>query len=155
MFWKKRNFVKKERGPELFKNCLSLHAIPEMLEDLKKFTSRLAPTATRAEIAQDMTEFQLPDKQLVIFLPLIEPLQARKISVCMSNSSAERLHLRKPLTTVDNELYISRSQRLPVFVRTHSMHENRVHVHYSLGDGDMQKAEAFLRHVVGAMTRRA
>lgn len=126
-----------------------------MLQSLMDLMSSLVPTAKKEEIAQDMTEFQLPDKQLVIFLPLIDPLQARRISVCMSNSSAERLHLQKPLTTADNELYISRSQILPVLVRTHAMHTDRVYVYYSLGDGDMRKAEAFLRHVVGAMTRRA
>lgn len=116
---------------------------------------RLAPTATRAYLAEDMPEFRLTDGQFLMFLPLIDPLPAPVLSACMNNISAERLHLLMPLTTVENELYISRHQILSVRVRTHSMHENRVHVHYKLADGDMQKAEAFLRHVVGAMTRRA
>ena len=115
----------------------------------------LVPDAPKTYLAEDMPEFRLPGEQFVMFIPIIDPLYPPAICACMNSSSAECLHLLMPLTTVENQLDIIKDQLLSVRVRTHSMHENRVHVHYSLGDGDMQKAEAFLRHVVGAMTRRA
>ena len=127
-----------------------------MFENLEKIlVNELVPDALKTYLAEDMPEFRLSDGQFVMFLPLIDPLPAPVICACMNSSSAERLRLLMPLTTVENKLDIIKDQLLSVRVRTHAMHENRVHVHYSLGDGDMHKAEAFLRHVVAAMTAHA